>query len=91
MAIYAIQTDRDGDNWPENAAMRFKFRRRSSDGHECAQTVFDALKSKGVVFESYEMEGFDPETSIFSPGPIKSSWFKDTEGNILGLVQFVGG
>ena len=51
----------------------------------------DALKSKGVVFESYEMEGFDPETSIFSPGPIKSSWFKDTEGNILGLVQFVGG
>jgi catechol 2,3-dioxygenase-like lactoylglutathione lyase family enzyme len=49
----------------------------------------DSLKSKGVVFESYEMPDFDAATNIFSPGPIRSAWFKDTEGNLLGLVQFV--
>jgi len=51
----------------------------------------DALKAKGVVFESYELDGFDTATNIFSPGPIKSSWFKDTEVNSLELVQFGGG
>jgi catechol 2,3-dioxygenase-like lactoylglutathione lyase family enzyme len=49
----------------------------------------DSLKAKGVVFEAYEMPNFDPTSSIFSPGPIRSAWFKDTEGNILGLVEFV--
>ena|SRR5258707_10643439 len=43
------------------------------------------LKARGVVFEEY------PTTvnSIASPGPIKAAWFKDSEGNLHGLVQFL--
>ncbi len=49
------------------------------------------LKARGVVFESYEgMPNFDPETNIASPGPLRSAWFKDSEGNLIGLVQFMG-
>ena len=48
------------------------------------------LRSRGVQFESYDMEGFDKETLIFSGGPIRSAWFRDSEGNLLGIVQFTG-
>src|SRR5947209_376448 len=43
------------------------------------------LKAQGVVFEEY------PATvnSIAATGPIKAAWFKDSEGNLHGLVQFV--
>ena len=47
------------------------------------------LKSRGVTFESYDMPNFDPETSIFSPGSVRSAWFKDSEGNLIGIVQFL--
>jgi catechol 2,3-dioxygenase-like lactoylglutathione lyase family enzyme len=47
------------------------------------------LRAKGVEFESYEMDGFDPDTRIFSGGPVRSAWFRDSEGNLLGVVQFV--
>jgi predicted enzyme related to lactoylglutathione lyase len=48
------------------------------------------LKSRGVVFETYEgMPNFDPETNVFSPGHVRSAWFKDSEGNLIGLVQFM--
>jgi len=48
------------------------------------------LRSRGVQFESYDMDGFDKDTLIFSGGPIRSAWFRDSEGNLLGIVQFVG-
>jgi catechol 2,3-dioxygenase-like lactoylglutathione lyase family enzyme len=47
------------------------------------------LKSRGVVFEEYDtpelktLEGIATE-----PGGDKAAWFKDSEGNLLGLVQF---
>jgi catechol 2,3-dioxygenase-like lactoylglutathione lyase family enzyme len=47
------------------------------------------LRARGVEFESYDMPNFDPETSIFSPGPVRSAWFKDSEGNLIGIVQFL--
>jgi predicted enzyme related to lactoylglutathione lyase len=46
-----------------------------------------ALKLKGVTFEAYEMPQFDASTSIATFPGTKSAWFKDTEGNLLGIVQ----
>lgn len=43
------------------------------------------LKAKGVVFEEYDMPGLKTVDSIFTMGEIKGAWFKDTEGNILGM------
>ena len=48
------------------------------------------LRSRGVHFESYDMDGFDKDSLIFAGGPIRSAWFRDSEGNLLGIVQFVG-
>ncbi len=47
------------------------------------------LKRRGVTFEAYEMPGFDRSTSIATFPTIRSAWFKDTEGNLLGIAQFV--
>jgi len=45
------------------------------------------LRSRGVVFETYEMPEFDPKTMIATFGAIRSAWLKDTEGNLIGLVE----
>jgi catechol 2,3-dioxygenase-like lactoylglutathione lyase family enzyme len=45
------------------------------------------LRSRGVVFESYDMPGFDKQTMIATHETTRSAWFKDTEGNLIGVVQ----
>lgn len=45
------------------------------------------LKSKEVVFEEYDMPGLKTVDSIAQLGPDKAAWFKDSEGNILGIFQ----
>ena len=45
------------------------------------------LKARGVVFEDYEMPGTKSASGAISAGGAKAAWFKDTEGNILALVQ----
>ena len=45
------------------------------------------LKERGVQFEEYDFPGFDKATRIAQTGPIRSAWLRDTEGNLLGLVQ----
>jgi catechol 2,3-dioxygenase-like lactoylglutathione lyase family enzyme len=46
------------------------------------------LKERGVVFEEYDTPAIETVNSIARFGPIRSAWFKDSEGNILGLVQY---
>lgn len=45
------------------------------------------LKAKGVKFEEYDIPGMGIKTinSIAVMGDYKGAWFKDTEGNILGI------
>ena len=45
------------------------------------------LKSKGVVFEEYDLPNLKTQNGIATAGKAKSAWFKDTEGNILALIQ----
>jgi catechol 2,3-dioxygenase-like lactoylglutathione lyase family enzyme len=46
------------------------------------------LKGKGVVFEEYDMPGLKTVNSIATTGSERSAWFKDTEGNIIGVGQW---
>jgi predicted enzyme related to lactoylglutathione lyase len=46
-----------------------------------------SLKANGVVFEEYDFPGLKTENSIATMGESKAAWFKDSEGNILGLIQ----
>jgi catechol 2,3-dioxygenase-like lactoylglutathione lyase family enzyme len=45
------------------------------------------LKERGVNFETYDMAGFDPVISIASSPGLRTAWFKDPDGNLLGIVQ----
>ena len=47
------------------------------------------LRGKGVVFEEYDMPGLKTQNGIFTGGGSKAAWFKDSEGNILAIVQDV--
>ncbi|BCH13263.1 MULTISPECIES: VOC family protein [unclassified Mesorhizobium] len=55
-------------------------------GDEIDNTV-KALKSKGVVFEHYDMPGLTLEGDIHVGHGMKVAWFKDPDGNILNLVD----
>jgi predicted enzyme related to lactoylglutathione lyase len=45
------------------------------------------LKKRGVKFEEYDMPGMKGENSIYTGGGAKAAWFKDSEGNILAVIQ----
>ena len=47
-----------------------------------------ALKQRGVQFERYGLPTQDAEGIWSAPGGAKIAWFKDPDGNILGLTQF---
>jgi catechol 2,3-dioxygenase-like lactoylglutathione lyase family enzyme len=49
------------------------------------------LKARGVVFEEYDMPGLYTEEGIAAPGDGSLlAWFKDSEGNIIGLAEWPG-
>lgn len=45
------------------------------------------LKAKGVQFEEYDFPGLKTVDGIAEVGNGRAAWFKDTEGNLLGLIQ----
>ena len=45
------------------------------------------LKKRGVKFEEYDLPEMKTRNSIFTGGGAKAAWFKDSEGNILAVIQ----
>ncbi len=45
------------------------------------------LRARGVTFETYDMRAMDPATAIATFPGSRSAWFKDSEGNLIGMVQ----
>jgi predicted enzyme related to lactoylglutathione lyase len=46
-----------------------------------------ALKARGVVFEQYDMPGERSPQGAITAGGAKAAWFKDSEGNIMALIE----
>lgn len=46
-----------------------------------------ALKARGVVFENYDMPGERSAAGAITEGGAKAAWFKDSEGNIMAVIQ----
>ena len=44
------------------------------------------LESRGVTFERYDLPGVD-DKGIVTGGGAKAAWFKDSEGNIMAIIQ----
>ena len=47
------------------------------------------LKNRGVKFEEYDMPEMKSANSIYTGGGARAAWFKDSEGNILALIQSI--
>jgi catechol 2,3-dioxygenase-like lactoylglutathione lyase family enzyme len=45
------------------------------------------LKSRGIEFENYDMPGQRSPSGVITAGGARAAWFKDTEGNILAIIQ----
>jgi predicted enzyme related to lactoylglutathione lyase len=52
------------------------------------ETEMEELRGRGVTFEEYDMPDFRTDDGIsVQPDGTKMAWFKDTEGNLLGIGQ----
>jgi len=45
------------------------------------------LKRRGVTFEHYDVPDMKADGEIYTGGGARAAWFKDSEGNILALIQ----
>jgi len=45
------------------------------------------LKARGVKFEEYDFPGLKTVNGVATSGDGKAAWFKDSEGNIMALIQ----
>jgi len=93
-------TEPDGDFYECGEGTRFVISKMGSKpgGHtqmvfavdDIARTLRD-LRSKGVVFEEYDYPTLKTVDGIFDSGDLKAAWFKDSEGNMIGIMQPVEG
>lgn len=51
------------------------------------ESEMDDLRDRGVTFETFDMAGFDPKTSMATTETHRAAWFRDPDGNLLGVVQ----
>ena len=45
------------------------------------------LRGRGVVFEEYDLPRFKTKDGVGMIGPLRVAWFKDTEGNMLNIME----
>jgi catechol 2,3-dioxygenase-like lactoylglutathione lyase family enzyme len=48
----------------------------------------EELRGRGVTFEEYDMGDIKTENGIATIGGDRAAWFKDPDGNILGVGQY---
>jgi predicted enzyme related to lactoylglutathione lyase len=59
---------------------------------EDVEATVARLRSNGVIFEEYEPPlGASATDAIMDFGGVKAAWFKDSEGNLLSVVEFASG
>jgi catechol 2,3-dioxygenase-like lactoylglutathione lyase family enzyme len=49
--------------------------------------ITDDLTAKGIEFEHYDYDGAQYDGPIHILGGMKAAWFKDPDGNVLGLNE----
>jgi catechol 2,3-dioxygenase-like lactoylglutathione lyase family enzyme len=72
--------------YPSGGKSSGEFTQIGFDTDDIEAEVAD-LKSRGVVFEEYNWPNFKTVNSIFTTPDSRAAWFKDSEGNLLGIVQ----
>jgi catechol 2,3-dioxygenase-like lactoylglutathione lyase family enzyme len=58
---------------------------------EDVEAAVAELRARGVSFETYEAPpGSTFGDGIMDHGTVKAAWFKDSEGNLISVAQFLG-
>jgi catechol 2,3-dioxygenase-like lactoylglutathione lyase family enzyme len=52
------------------------------------EATVEDLRGRGVALEEYDMGDIKTENGIATVGEDKAAWFKDPDGNILGIGQY---
>ena len=52
------------------------------------ESAVEDLRGRGVTFEEYDMGDIKTENGIATIGDDRAAWFKDPDGNILGIGQY---
>lgn len=47
------------------------------------------LRVRGVTFEEYDLPNLRTVDGVAEMGPVRAAWFKDPEGNLFGLLEFI--
>ena len=47
--------------------------------------VMAGLRGRGVTFEEYDLPELRTENGVFSGAGFREAWFKDPDGNVIGL------
>jgi predicted enzyme related to lactoylglutathione lyase len=55
------------------------------------EATMDQLRNKGIMFEEYDMPGLKTVDGVATVDGEKGAWFKDPEGNILGVTESEAG
>ena len=93
-------TQPDGDYFECGDGTRFVISKMGSKPGGHTQMVFAVddiarslreLTAKGVAFEEYDYPTLKTVNGVFDAGDLKAAWFKDSEGNMIGLMQPVEG
>jgi catechol 2,3-dioxygenase-like lactoylglutathione lyase family enzyme len=51
------------------------------------ESIVEDLRTKGVAFEHYDLPDTTRDGDIHETGGMRGVWFKDPDGNIIGLVD----
>jgi catechol 2,3-dioxygenase-like lactoylglutathione lyase family enzyme len=55
---------------------------------EDIDSAVSALRARGLTFEEYDLPSLKTVNAVAElPGGVRVAWFKDPEGNVLGIVQ----
>ncbi len=55
------------------------------------KATVEELKGKGITFEKFDFPGAKYEGDILIMDGAKAAWFRDPDGNILGLSEVLAG
>ena len=73
--------------YPTNGAGQASHTLLSFNSDDLSADVRD-LKAKGVAFEDYDIPGIVKTVdSVATMGGARAAWFRDSEGNIIGLIE----
>ena len=51
------------------------------------ERIVAELKKRGVRFESYDLPDMKVKDNVYTGGGARAAWFKDSEGNIMALIE----